>query len=101
MGAGFDLLDVPDKPTINPSYLMQAGNWDILSASMQREDPESPQGTEHDLPFGYPSLPAPAPLGGTGSAPGERAAVCTDSSTVDCECLGDDKISQSVPTPSS
>lgn len=101
MDAWFDLFDVPDEPTINPCSLVQADNGDSMSASMQPESLEFPQGIELSLALGYSSLSAPAPLGGTGSAPDERAAVCTDSSTVGHEYPGGDKISQSVFMPSS
>ncbi len=101
MDPGFDSFDDLDKPTINPCVLMQVGNRDSISTSMQPKSLELPQGNERYLALDYSSLSAPAPLSVTGFAPEERAAVCTDSSTVGHQYPGDDKIPQSVPMPSS
>ena len=96
MFAGFNSSHVPDGPTIDPSYFMQAGNGDSMSASMQPFPLESPQDAGFPMPPDYSSLPAPGPLSGTEFVPDEHAAVCTDYSTVGHQYLGDDKISQYV-----
>ncbi|KAK4119373.1 hypothetical protein N657DRAFT_257720 [Parathielavia appendiculata] len=79
MDAGFPLFDV--------GSLAPAGNW-VSNQFLQD--------IELSLAYGYASPSAPAPLGGTGSEPDERAAVCTDSSTVGHEYPGGVKISHAI-----
>jgi hypothetical protein len=97
MFPGVSSFGVPDEPTINPSLFMPAVNGDSMTVSTQGENLKFPQSKELSSPLDY----SPVLLSGTGFAPYEHAAVCTDDGTVGHEYPGDDKIPQCVLMPSS